>query len=94
MCKVHALLVVVVGHVEDVAELVSDGAGSAAAVVLDNGAAVLIAHRSQLGQSQSIAVLRRRIRISANVFAGQQQSHVVLAIVVTVDVGLPFTKYF
>lgn len=52
-----ALLVVVMRHVEHVAELVSDGEGGREAIVLDNGTAVLVAHGAQLGQTQGITVL-------------------------------------
>ena len=38
-------------------ELVSDGEGSTEAVILDDGAAVVIAHGSQLCQPECVAVL-------------------------------------
>ena len=40
-----------------VSELVSDGEGSTEAVILDDGAAVVVAHGSQLCQPESVAVL-------------------------------------
>ena len=39
------------------AKLVGDGEGGAEAVVLDDGAAVLAAHRSQFGQTECVAIL-------------------------------------
>ena len=39
------------------AELVSDGEGGTEAVVLDDGAAVVVAHGCELGQAEGVAVL-------------------------------------
>ena len=49
------------------AELVSDGEGGAEPVVLDDGAAVVVAHRSELRQTEGVAVLVVQEGIAADV---------------------------
>ena len=45
----------------------SDGESCAEPVVLDDGTAVLAAHRPQLGQAKGVAVVTGRRRVAANV---------------------------
>ena len=50
-----------------VSELVGDGEGGAEPVVLDDGAAVVVAHCGELGQAQSVAVLLVQQRVATDV---------------------------
>ena len=45
----------------------SDGEGGTEAVVLDDGAAVVVAHGGQLRQAESVAVLLLHQRVPADV---------------------------
>ena len=49
------------------AELVSDGEGGTEPVVLDDGAAVVVAHRGQLRQPEGVAVLVVQEGIAADI---------------------------
>ena len=51
-----------------VSELVGDGEGGTEPVVLDDGAAVVIAHGGKLRQAQRVAVLLVHQRVATDVF--------------------------
>ena len=51
-----------------VSELVGDGEGGTEPVVLDDGAAVVIAHGGELRQAQRVAVLLVHQRVATDVF--------------------------
>ena len=50
----------------------SDGESCAEPVVLDDGTAVLAAHRPQLGQAKGVAVVTGRRRVAANVLPAKK----------------------
>ena len=50
-----------------VSELVGDGEGGTEPVVLDDGAAVVVAHRGQLRQPEGVAVLVVQEGIAADI---------------------------
>ena len=79
----------------DCPQEVRDGESRAEPIILHNGAAVLVAHRTQLGQAQSVAVLARGVWIPTDVLSRQKQRHIVLVRVrsrVLVDVPLPLAE--
>ena len=55
-------------------QFVRDGEGSAEPVVLDDGAAVTVAHRPQFSQAKSVAILAGGVGIPANVLSEKRIS--------------------